>query len=67
LDPDEFKAIYGLPPYENAFDYVLVGRLPPGRAAVSRPAIPSGSNPGGSMEIVVMPNTIQVEDIINLK
>jgi hypothetical protein len=62
MDPKDFEETFGIPKRNGGgFDFLVIGRLLPGRPAVTRVAPGSGGNPGGAIEVVTNPNTVKIE------
>lgn len=62
MDPVEFAKTFGIPKANADFDFLIVGRLSPGKMAITRLAPPAGGNPGGGgIEVVTNPHSVIIE------
>lgn len=47
MNPQDFAKAFGIPKANANFDFLIVGRLSPGKNAITRVAPGAGGNPGG--------------------
>jgi Domain of unknown function (DUF4157) len=53
-------AAYGMPENNSKFDWLQTAKVKRGHSYVTRPAPGIGSNPGGAIEVVTPPNSVQL-------
>jgi hypothetical protein len=62
MSPKDYVNAFGIPKENVGFDFLIIGRLKPGAAAITRIAPPAGGSPGGgAIEVVTNPNTVFID------